>query len=314
MSRPQTEPIDTEYSGVGPATGVITTRLAKRRKRKFPPLFVAIPMFFMLLFIFVGIFGPWITPYDYAEQDLSNRFLPPGTPGYFFGTDQLGRDILSGLIGGARITLIIGFVVLVFGVVLGVGVGVISGFIGGKFDAFMMRIIDIWLAFPFLILAIALVSALGGGLDKLIIALVLVAWVVFARPIRGEALSLREREYVLSARALGVSRTQIIIKHLLPNLMPSILVLSSLELGAIILMEASLSFLGLGVTGGEATWGGMLSDGRAYIGSAWWLATIPGFAIFILVMSVNIIGEWFRDVFDPRNSSRAQISQEVALP
>lgn len=302
-----------DFGAMGPATGVVTTRLA-RRKRKFPPLFVAVPMLIMAVFLFVGIFGQWIAPYDYTQQDLMNRFAPPGTPGHIFGTDHLGRDILSGLISGARITLIIGFVVLVFGVVLGVGVGVISGFVGGKFDAVMMRIIDIWLAFPFLILAIALVAALGGGLDKLIIALVLVAWVVFARPIRGEALSLREREYVLSARALGVSRTKIVIKHLLPNLLPSILVLSSLELGAIILMEASLSFLGLGVTGGEATWGGMLSDGRAYIGSAWWLATIPGIAIFALVMSVNVIGEWFRDVFDPRNSTRAQVTQEMALP
>lgn len=297
----------------GPATGVVTTRLARRRPA-LPPLFVAVPMLVMAVFLVVGIFGEWLSPYDYTEQDLSNRFAPPGTAGHIFGTDHLGRDILSGLIGGARITLIIGFVVLVFGVVLGVGVGVISGFIGGRFDAVMMRIIDIWLAFPFLILAIALVAALGGGLDKLIIALVLVAWVVFARPIRGEALSLKEREYVLSARALGVSRTKIVIKHLLPNLLPSILVLSSLELGAIILMEASLSFLGLGVTGGEATWGGMLSDGRAYIGSAWWLATIPGIAIFALVISVNVIGEWFRDVFDPRNSSRVQVSQEMALP
>ncbi|MFC5337399.1 ABC transporter permease [Leucobacter denitrificans] len=302
-----------DLEGPGPATGVVTTRLAKR-KRKLPPVFVMVPMLIMILFLFFGIFGQWVSPYDYTDQDLANRFAPPGTPGHIFGTDHLGRDILSGLIGGARITLIIGFVVLVFGVVLGVGVGVVSGFVGGRFDAFMMRIIDIWLAFPFLILAIALVAALGGGLDKLIIALVLVAWVVFARPIRGEALSLREREYVLSARALGVSRTKIVVKHLLPNLLPSILVLSSLELGAIILMEASLSFLGLGVTGGEATWGGMLSDGRAYIGSSWWLATIPGIAIFALVMSVNVIGEWFRDVFDPRNSSRAQVKQEIALP
>lgn len=289
------------------APGIVPGRSAKR-KRKVPPVFVAIPMVVMLAFILVGIFGPWISPHDYGAQDLANRFAPPGTPGHILGTDHLGRDMLSGLIGGARVTLIIGFVVLVFGVVLGVGVGVVSGFVGGRFDAFMMRIIDIWLAFPFLILAIALVAALGGGFDKLIIALVLVAWVVFARPIRGEALSLREREYVLSARALGVSRTKIVIKHLLPNLLPSILVLSSLELGAIILMEASLSFLGLGVTGGEATWGGMLSDGRAYVGSSWWLATIPGLAIFALVMSVNVIGEWFRDVFDPRNNSRAQVA------
>lgn len=299
--------------GLGPATGVITTRTIKP-KRKIPPLFVAIPMLFLILFLIIGLFGPWIAPHDYAQQDLSNRFLPPLSPGYLLGTDQLGRDILSGLIGGARITLLIGFVVLVFGAILGVGIGVISGYIGGKFDAFIMRITDIWLAFPFLILAIALVAALGGGLDKLIIALILVSWVVFARPIRGEALSLREREYVLSARALGVSRPQIIMKHLLPNLLPSILVLSSLELGAIILMEASLSFLGLGVTGGDATWGGMLSDGRAYIGEAWWLATFPGLAIFLLVMSVNVIGEWFRDVLDPRNSSRSQLKQEIELP
>lgn len=276
-----------------------------RRPHNRPPLFVAVSMLLMLAFIAIALLGPWISPYEYSEQSLKTRFLPPFSDGHVLGTDHLGRDILSGLIGGARITLLIGFVVLIFGVIIGVGVGVISGYLGGRIDSVVMRLIDIWLAFPFLILAIALVSALGGGLDKLILALVLVAWVTFARPIRGEALSLRERDYVLAARAQGVSRTQIIIKHLLPNLLPTILVLSSLELGAIILMEASLSFLGLGVTGGQATWGGMLADGRAYLSAAWWLATIPGLAIFALVMSVNIIGEWLRDVLDPRSEARS---------
>lgn len=286
-----------------------TTKSMRLHKR--PPLFVTVPMLVMLAFIIVGLLGPWISPYEYSQQDLGNRFLPPLADGHLLGTDHLGRDILSGLIGGARITLLIGFTVLIFGVIIGVGVGVISGYLGGRIDTIIMRLIDVWLAFPFLILAIALVSALGGGLDKLILALVLVAWVTFARPIRGEALSLREREYVLAARAQGVSRTQIMVKHLLPNLLPTILVLSSLELGAIILMEASLSFLGLGVSGDQATWGGMLADGRAYLSSAWWLATIPGLAIFALVISVNIIGEWLRDVLDPRSESRVLSLQAV---
>lgn len=280
-----------------------STKSIRRRKR--PPVFVLVPMLLLLTFVLIGLLGPWISPYEYSEQNLKIRFLPPMSDGHILGTDHLGRDILSGLIGGARITLLIGFVVLIFGVIIGVGVGVVSGYLGGRIDSVIMRLIDIWLAFPFLILAIALVSALGGGLDKLILALVMVAWVTFARPIRGEALSLRERDYVLAARAQGVSRTQIIVKHLLPNLLPTILVLSSLELGVIILMEASLSFLGLGVAGDQATWGGMLADGRAYLSAAWWLATIPGLAIFALVMSVNIIGEWLRDVLDPRSESRA---------
>lgn len=280
-----------------------STKSIRRRKR--PPVFVLVPMLLLLAFVVIGLLGPWISPYEYSEQNLKDRFLPPLSDGHMLGTDHLGRDILSGLIGGARITLLIGFVVLIFGVIIGVGVGVVSGYLGGRIDSVIMRLIDIWLAFPFLILAIALVSALGGGLDKLILALVMVAWVTFARPIRGEALSLRERDYVLAARAQGVSRTQIILKHLLPNLLPTILVLSSLELGVIILMEASLSFLGLGVAGDQATWGGMLADGRAYLSAAWWLATIPGLAIFALVMSVNIIGEWLRDVLDPRSESRA---------
>jgi len=269
-----------------------------------PPWMVTGALAVLFLFVVVGIFAPVLAPQDPNVQDLEARLLPPLSDGHFLGTDVLGRDVLSRLIASSRVTLIIGFVVIFFGAVIGVALGLASGYFGGWFDSIMMRLVDVWLAFPFLIFAIALVSVLGPGLDHLILALVLVAWVTFARPIRGETLSIREREYILSARALGASRARVMFLHILPAVLPTILVLAALDLGAIILAEASLSFLGLGVAGDQPTWGGMLADGRAYVGAAWWLATIPGVVIFALVMSVNITGDWLRDVFDPRSQER----------
>lgn len=265
---------------------------------------VAIAFVVLISFIVIAIFAPWIAPHPPTAQMLSMRLKPPGTEGYLLGTDQLGRDILSRLIHGAQLSLAVGFAVMVLTAILGVFIGLISGYVGGKVDTVIMRIVDMWLAFPFLLLAISLVAVLGQGLDKMVLALVLSGWPGFARPVRGEVLQLREREYTLSARVLGVSAIGVMFKHLLPNIMPTILVLAVLDLGSTILSLAALSFLGLGMGADVATWGGMLSSGRNYVATAWWLSLLPGLAIFLVVMSSNLIGDWIRDLTDPRSPFR----------
>ncbi len=283
-----------------------------RRSTPLPNIIVVFAITIMIAFAVIGLLAPWIAPHPPNAQTLMMRLRPPGTEGYLLGTDQLGRDVLSRLIHGARISLAIGVIVMLLTAMLGVAIGLISGYFGGVVDAVIMRIVDIWLAFPFLVLAIALVAVLGQGVDKLVIALVLSGWPGFARPVRGEVLQLREREYTLSARALGVSPFGVMFKHLLPNIMPTILVLSAIDLGYNILALASLSFLGLGMGAETATWGGMLASGRNYVATAWWLAALPGIAIFLVVMSSNLIGDWIRDRYDPRSPFRVAKNQAIA--
>lgn len=290
----------------------LTNPLARRRRKRPLPSFIVVGAWTTLIaFILIGIFASWIAPHLPTDQNLLMRLSPPGTENYFLGTDQLGRDVLSRLIYGAQISLAVGISVTILTAILGVTIGLISGYVGGKVDTVIMRIVDVWLAFPFLLLAIAMVAVLGRGLDKLVLALVLSGWPGFARPVRGEVLQLREREYTLSAKVLGVSGLGIMFKHLLPNILPTILVLAALDLGANILSLASLSFLGLGLGAEVATWGGMLASGRNYVATAWWLAAFPGIAIFLVVMSSNLIGDWLRDRYDPRSPFRAAKSARV---
>jgi peptide/nickel transport system permease protein len=287
------------------------TGFLRRRGQPLPNLIVILAISTMVFFALIALLAPWIAPHPPNAQTLMMRLRPPGTEGYLLGTDQLGRDVLSRIIYGARISLAIGVIVMTLTAMLGVVIGLISGYFGGIVDTVIMRIVDIWLAFPFLVLAIALVAVLGQGPDKIVIALVLSGWPGFARPVRGEVLQLREREYTLSARALGVSPFGVMFKHLLPNIMPTILVLSAIDLGYNILALASLSFLGLGIGAETATWGGMLASGRNYVATAWWLAALPGIAIFLVVMSSNLIGDWIRDRYDPRSPFR--IARNMAL-
>ena len=275
------------------------------------PALVGVSMLIWLVFMTLAVVGPWVAPVDPNLQDLSNRLLPPGSEGHLLGTDALGRDVLSRLIAGSRVTMIVAFSVVGLSGFFGSLLGLISGYFGGALDTAIMRAADVWLAFPFLILAIALVAVLGSGIDKVVLALVLAGWVFFARPVRSEVASLRERDYVASAKALGASHGRRIFLHILPNVLPTIIVVAALELGIVIIAEASLSFLGLGVGGGRPTWGGMLAAGRSHIGIAWWLATLPGLAIFALVVAVNIVGDWLRDVFDPRLGNRRSESMHA---
>jgi len=257
-------------------------------------------------FVLVGLLAPWLAPHDPNTQDLGARLLPPLSDGHVLGTDALGRDVLSRLIHGSRISLVVGFIAVLLAATIGIVVGLVSGYVGGWVDGLLMRIVDAWMAFPFLLLAIAIVAVLGRGLDNIVIALVVTGWVLYARLVRGETLSLREREFTLSARGLGASPVTIAVKHILPNCLAPILVVATLEIGVVIVMEASLSFLGLGASAAETSWGGMLADGRSYLTRAWWLATLPGLAIFVVVLAVNVLGDALRDALDPRHEKVPQ--------
>ena len=264
---------------------------------------VMIALVITSVFVLVGIFAPLLTPLDPNAQNLMARLKPPLTPGHPLGTDVLGRDVLSRLISGTRVPLIVAAAAVLLSMVIGVAVGLFSGYVGGLTDTILMRIIDAWLAFPFILLAITFVGILGPGLQNVILALVASHWAIYVRLVRGQVLSLKEREFVLSAKMLGVSPIGIAVKHILPATLPSITILATLEIGIVIATEASLSFLGLGVASSQPTWGGMLSEGRAYLATAWWLATLPGVAIFVVVAAINFIGNAIRDLADPRSAA-----------
>jgi peptide/nickel transport system permease protein len=259
------------------------------------------------LFLLIAILAPILAPHDPALQDLKRRLAPPIGLGmekasleYPLGNDNLGRDILSRLLVGSRVSLVVGVSTILLASSVGSLIGAMAGFYRGLVDNIVMRIVDIWMAFPSLLLAIAFGAALGPGLFNLVLALSLTIWVVYCRVVRAEVLSLRERDYVLAARAMGASDLRIILRHMLPNVLAPILVISTLQMGVVIISEASLNFLGVGVQSSVPTWGGMLSDGREFMRDAWWLATFPGIAISIVVLGVNLLGDGLRDALDPR--------------
>ncbi len=225
---------------------------------------------------------------------------PKGSMEYPLGTDANGRDVFSRIVYAARTSLIVGIAAVLLGGLIGVVAGLLCGFYGGIIDTVIMRIADIQLAFPFILLAIALVAVLGGGLFNVILVLGIGSWVPYARLVRGQALSARQQEYVLAARTIGARDSAILFRHLLPNVVTPAIVIATFGIAAAIIGEATLSFLGVGIRPPTPTWGNMLADGRAYVGSAWWLATFPGVAILITVLSINMIGDWVRDVLDPR--------------
>jgi len=264
-----------------------------------------------LLFLLVALSAPVIAPHDPAALNLERRLAPPVGLGksnaslrYPLGNDNLGRDILSRLLVGSRVSLIVGVSTILLSGVVGSLIGAVAGFYRGFLDDMAMRLVDVWLAFPSLLLAIAFGAALGPGLFNLIIALSLTIWVVYCRIVRAEVLSLREQEFVLAARAMGASDARIIRRYVLPNVLAPILVISTLQMGTVIISEASLNFLGIGVQGSIPTWGGMLSDGREFMRQAWWLSAFPGIAISIVVLSINLLGDGLRDALDPRLRNR----------
>jgi len=246
-----------------------------------------------------------ISPHDPILQDVEKRLIPPmGQEGadsnYLLGTDHLGRDIVSRLIYGARISIVVSVSAVALSAVLGTLIGLFSGFYGGKVDNIFMRIADVQLAFPFILLAIAIIAVLGPNLQNIILTMGITGWVIYARVVRAEVLSLREKEFITSVRALGGSNGRIIFNHLFPNVVPPIIVIVTLEMARMIIMEAALSFLGLGIQPPTPTWGGMLADGRVYLVTSWWLATFPGLVIMLVVLGINLLGNWLRDMLDPR--------------
>jgi ABC-type dipeptide/oligopeptide/nickel transport system permease subunit len=261
----------------------------------------------LILLVVVGsaVLAPWIAPHDPAKQTLLRRFTPPvwakgGHAAYPLGTDQVGRDILSRIIHGARLSLLVGVTAVVVSVLVGVTIGLVSGFVGGRVDTVLMTVVDVTLSFPQLLLALAFVAALGPSLVTIILVLGLTGWERYARVVRAEVLALREKDFVEAARALGVGAGRVIVRHLLPNTFSSIVVLSTLQVAQAILQEAALSFLGVGSGRTYPTWGTMIALGRDFVSVAWWLATFPGLAILLTVLAINLVGDRLRDALDPR--------------
>lgn len=256
----------------------------------------------IILFIFIAIFAYQIAPYPEegaGKTHASNSLLPP-SPEHWFGTDKLGRDVLSRVIIGTRPALIIPIVVVMFAVLIGAPLGALAGYKGGWLDETIMRVTDLFLAFPSLLLAMAIASALGRGIDKAAIALIISWWPWYTRISRGVAVGLRERYFIEAAQAAGVSDSVIIFRHILPNTLSPIMVQATVDMGTVILAMGGLAFLGLGTQPPSPDWGLMVSEGRTYILDQWWIATFPGMAIFIVVLAFNLVGDTLRDIFDPR--------------
>ncbi len=256
----------------------------------------AILLIFILL---ISIFAPLVATHSPTDQSLRDQLKPPSSE-HYFGTDDLGRDVFSRVVHGSRISLLVGIGVMILRGVVGITVGMIAGFMGGRIDTILMRIADAVISFPGILLALAIMAIWGAGLVNVIIALSVVGWPQFARLVRAEVLSLREREYVEAARGLGLSDVGIMARHIFPNILPLIIVYASLTISAPIVSEAALSFLGLGIQPPDVSWGRMLSGAQRYMRVAWWMATIPGLAITITVLSFNLLGDGLRDALDPR--------------
>ncbi|WP_236006225.1 ABC transporter permease [Paradesulfitobacterium ferrireducens] len=259
----------------------------------------------LILYILMAILAPLIAPHSPTTTDLDNRLLPPfwlegGKSTFLLGTDVLGMDLLSRIIYGAQISLIVGFLAVGISILIGGTLGMIAGYYRGIFDQIISRLADLLLAFPFLIFAIGMMAFMGPGFLNLILALTFKGWVEFFRLVRGEVMSEKTKEYVEAANALGISKLKIMVVEILPNIIHSITVLGTLRLGYMIIMEASLSFLGLGIQPPTPAWGSMINDGRDYVMNAWWISTLPGIALLILVLSINLFGEGLRDLTDPR--------------
>lgn len=255
----------------------------------------------LILLVVMAIFAPWIAPQDPYAQNLAGRLKPPSVQ-HWLGTDSLGRDILSRLIWGSRTTLYIVITVALIAPIIGLLIGTIAGFAGGWVDQVLMRITDIFLAFPKLILALALVAALGPGIRNAILALALTSWPAYARLARAETLMIRKADFIAAARLQGAGRWRLLVGHIWPLCVSSLIVRVALDMAGIILSAAGLGFLGLGAQPPLAEWGAMISDGRTYILDYWWVAAMPGLAIFIVSLAFNLLGDGLRDVLDPKGA------------
>ena len=292
------------------ATGITETRGEARGRlgravawaRQFPLLSIIV-----LLFVLVtpAIFADYVAPHEPTKGNVLNRLKPPawlegGTWTHPLGTDKLGRDMLSRIIHGARISLTIAAISIVCGGIVGTTLGLVAGYWGGLWDHIIMRLVDIKISIPSILLALILAAALGPSYFTVIIVVALTLWTRYARLVRGEVLSLRSQDFIARARVAGATTPRIILRHLLPNVVNTIIVLATLEVGVVIILEASLSFLGAGIPPPNPAWGLMVADGRALVINAWWLSFFPGLAILLTVLSMNLLGDWLRDRLDPK--------------
>ncbi|HEU0022463.1 MAG TPA: ABC transporter permease [Dehalococcoidia bacterium] len=278
-------------------------RVARRawQMRRLP----LIPMFTLAMFVVTGIAAPWIAPHNPERGDIRARNVPPawldgGSTKYLLGTDHLGRDLLSRVIFGARISLVVVAVTLGVGMVIGVSAGLVSGWYGRWVDELVMRLVDIKLAIPTILLALVLVLSLGQSFLVIVAVLAIAVWPRFARNVRGEVLLLKTMDYVSLAKVAGASTPRILFVHIFPGVINTLIVLATLEVGIVILLESTLSFLGAGVPPPTPAWGSMVADGRDRLAVAWWISTMPGLAIMLVVLSMNLFGDWLRDKLDPR--------------
>jgi peptide/nickel transport system permease protein len=255
--------------------------------------------FLVSALIVSALTAQWIAPYDPIQQSLGERLLPPSLH-HLMGTDQFGRDVFSRMIYGSRISLAVGLVAVSIYVLIGTTIGSLAGFYGGWLDGLLMRLTDIFLCIPTFMLILMVIAFVGPSIFNVMVVIGLTYWTDVARLVRGEVLALKEREFILAARLIGMSDTRLIIKHLLPNALGPVFVASTLGVGSAILIESGLSYLGLGVQPPTASWGNMLMEGKEHLTDAWWLVTFPGLAVFLTVMGYNLLGEGLRDLLDPR--------------
>lgn len=275
------------------------------RKRKLSRLMLIIPVIILTLLVLSTIFAPLIAPYSPTEIAMTDRLQPPvfldgGSTKHILGTDSLGRDVLSRIIYGARISLTFSLSVIIITGTIGTILGIVSGYFGGRIDGFIMRLTDTALSIPGILIAIILAVGLGPSLKTIIIASSILGWAGYARVIRGEALRLREADFVAQARIIGSSKARIMLKHIFPNVINPLIIIATMSVGVMILIEATLSYVGAGIPPPNPSWGSMVNDGRNFLATAWWISFFPGFCIGLIVLSCNYLGDWIRDKLDPR--------------
>ena len=293
-------PASVPTDAVAPARAAGRLRIHGRRV----PWITLMGLGFIALLALIALAAPWLAPQDPVRQSLRGRLAAPTLDGadgraHLFGTDHLGRDVLSRVIYGARVSLVIGFSAVLVGGVLGAALGILAGFSGGRVDAIIMTIADAQLAFPFILLAIGIIAVLGPSFPTLVVVIGLSGWVAYARILRSQVLVLRSREFVEAIHALGGSVGRVVLRHVLPNVLSSIVVVATLELARSIVLEATLSFLGLGIQPPTPSWGGMIHEGRDYLDSAWWISTFPGIVLMLTSIVVSRTGDGLRDLLDP---------------
>jgi peptide/nickel transport system permease protein len=268
-------------------------------------LTLVIPAVILILLVLSAIFADWLAPYDPIKTAMKERLLPPfwaeeGSTAHILGTDSIGRDILSRVIHGARISLSVSVLVIVITSSIGTVLGILAGYLGGRTDGFLMRVTDVSLSFPPILIALLLAASIGPGYWTVVLALSILGWAPYSRLIRGEALRLREADFVAQARIIGSSPVRTMFRHIFPNIINPLIVMMTLSVGMVILTEAVLSYLGAGIPPPNPSWGAMVNDGRSLIDTAWWISLFPGVAIGLVVLSGNFLGDWLRDTLDPR--------------